>query len=182
MNRRDFLKKTGLSSAALASLPVAGGLASPAWAGNDNGGTRFRFAVLSTTATGSDVVAINGAGSFGGSWIRGGGSFTHWLPTGSPPFPIAAAGFWQATQLISFDPNGVYGTLKSGILVARARFRVTKPASARGRVHGRLKIVCNVGPGGLLTGLPEGVFIRVAGFEFEPLHPEVGLTIFLPDD
>lgn len=179
MKRRAFLKKAGLSSAALASLPVAaGGLTSPAWAGDDNGDRRFRFAVVSRTASGSDLVAVNGAGHFGGSEIEGGGSFTHWVPTGSPPFPIVAAGFWRATNFVDFDSNGVYGTLESGILEMEARFRVTTPGHAR--LPAELRVVCNVGPGALQTGEHEGVHVHVAGFEFEPLEPEVGLTIFIP--
>jgi hypothetical protein len=44
MKRREFIKKAGLSSAALASLPVAtGGLTSPAWADDEEAGTWFRF-------------------------------------------------------------------------------------------------------------------------------------------
>jgi hypothetical protein len=43
-----------------------------------------------------------------------------------------------------------------------------------------MRVVCNVGPGALLTGEHEGVFIHVAEFEFEPLEPELGLTIFVP--
>jgi hypothetical protein len=108
MKRREFIKKAGLSSAALASLPVAaGGLTSPAWADDDEG-TWFRFVVVSITPTGSDLVAINGAGKFGDSSIQGRGSFTHWVPTGSPPFPIFAAGYWRATNLIGFASYGLF--------------------------------------------------------------------------
>jgi hypothetical protein len=178
MKRREFIKKAGLSSAALASLPVAaGGLTSPAWA-DDGEGTWFRFVVVSVTPTGSDLVAINGAGKFGDSGIQGRGSFTHWVPTGSPPFPIVAAGYWRATSLIGFTSNGVYGTLESGILELEATFRATIPAPAR--LPAEMRVVCNVGPGALQTGEHEGVNIHVAGFEFEPLEPELGLTIFVP--
>jgi hypothetical protein len=180
MKRREFIKKAGLSSAALASLPVAaGGLTSPAWADDDDEGTLFRFVVVSVTPTGSDFVAINGAGKFGDSWIRGRGSFTHWVPTATgPPFPIVAAGYWRATSLVGFETNGVYGTLESGILELGATFRATIPAPAR--LPAELRVVCNVGPGALMTGEHEGVHIHVAGFEFEPLEPELGLTIFVP--
>jgi hypothetical protein len=178
MKRREFIKKAGLSSAALASLPVAaGGLTSPAWA-DDGEGTWFRFAVVSITPTGSDLVAINGAGKFDDSSIHGRGSFTHWVPTGSPPFPIVAAGYWRATSLGGFASNGVYGTLESGILELGATFRTTIPGPAR--LPAEMRVVCNVGPGALLTGEHEGVHIHVAGFEFEPLEPELGLTIFVP--
>jgi hypothetical protein len=179
MKRREFIKKAGLSSAALASLPVvAGGLTSPAWADDEELGTWFRFAVVSTTATGSDLVAINGAGKFGDTEIRGRGSFTHFVPTGTPPFPIEAAGYWRATRLVDFTSNGVYGTLESGILDLEATFRATIPGPAR--LPATMRVVCNVGPGGLQTGEHEGVHIHVAGFEFEPLEPELGLTIFVP--
>jgi hypothetical protein len=179
MKRREFIKKAGLSSAALASLPVAaGGLTSPAWADDEEAGTWFRFVVVSVTPTGSDLVAINGAGKFGDSWVRGRVSFTHWVPTGSPPFPIVAAGYWRATSFAGFTSNGVYGTLESGILELGATFRTTIPGPAR--LPAEMRVVCNVGPGALLTGEPEGVFIHVAGLEFEPLEPELGLTIFVP--
>jgi hypothetical protein len=71
-----------------------------------------------------------------------------------------------------------YGTLESGILELGATFRTTIPGPAR--LPAEMRVVCNVGPGALLTGEHEGVFIHVAEFEFEPLEPELGLTIFVP--
>jgi len=180
MDRRDFLKKAGIGSAALASLPiVAEGLASPAWAGEgDEGDTRFRFVVVSKLTSGPDLVAINGNGKFGASGIRGNGAFTHFIPGGTPPFPIVATGFFRATKLISFESIGTYGVLEAGILEMEASVRVTAPDPAK--VPATLTVVCNIGPGGLFTPHHEGVTIEVEGFKFEPLEPELGLTIFVP--
>ena len=179
MDRREFIKKAGVGSAALASLPVvASGLTSPAWADDEEGDTRFRFTVVSALTTGPDLIAINGNGSFGTSSIRGGGAFTHFVPEGSPPFPIVAAGFWSTRELLSFESFGTYGTLESGILEMTIVFRVTIPGP--GKVPVTAKVACNVGPGGLSTGEPEGVTLTGSDFEFEPLEPELGITIFVP--
>jgi hypothetical protein len=180
MDRREFIKKAGVGSA-LASFPiVTHGLASPAWAGEDAeaGDRRVRFVVVSKLTTGPDMVATNGNGIFGDDWIRLGGAFTHFIPEGTPPFPIAATGFFRATKFLSFESIGMYGVLEAGILRFEALARITAPEPAR--VPATIQVVCNIGPGGLSTGEHEGVTISGEGFEFVPLEPELGLTIFVP--
>lgn len=40
-------------------------------------------------------------------------------------------------------------------------------------------IVCNLKPAGLVTGRREGFYVPGQVSNFEPLHPEVGLTAFV---
>jgi hypothetical protein len=180
MDRREFIKRAGVGSAALASLPVAAqGLMTPAWA-NDarKGDTNFRFVVVSKLTTGPDLVATNANGRFGKWGIRARGAFTHWVPEGDPPFPIVATGFFHATELISFDPIGMYGVLQAGTLTFEAVANIVAPE--RAKVPATITVHCNIAPGDLFTGHHEGVTIEGKDFTFEPLDPELGLTIFVP--
>lgn len=179
MDRREFIKKAGLGSAALASVPLmVGSLAEPAWADDEEGGTKFRVVSVSHSTTSSDLVAFNGNGKFGTSWVRGNGAFVHFSPVGSPPFPIVATGKWRAKEFVSFESFGTYGALEAGILEMMINL-LPAPAGS-GKISAMCKVVCNVGPGALSTGQEEGVTLELPGLEFEPLSPALGLTIFVP--
>lgn len=179
MNRREFLKKAGVGSAAAAGLPALETmLATPALA-VDPGGTGFYFVVISHSTTTSDLLAISGCGRLGGGRIEGGGSFAHFVPDEAPPFPIVASGHWRARQLVSFDPLGdPYGTLVAGIANLKAVVRVTTPF--RAEVPATMEVVCNLGPANLFTGGDEGVVVSVPSAEqtFVPNVPPTGLTVF----
>jgi hypothetical protein len=112
------------------------------------------------------------------SSVRGNGSFVHFSPVGSPPFPIVASGKWRATEFVSFESFGTYGSLEAGILEMMISLRPAPPGS--GKISAMCKVVCNVGPGALSTGLEEGVTIELPGLEFEPFSPALGLTAFVP--
>ena len=177
MDRREFIKKAGLGSAVLASAPIlAESLATPALANDEEDITKFRCTVVSHSTTSTDLLAFNGNGRFGASSVRGNGAFVHWTPIGSAPFPIVATGFWKADELISFESNGTYGTFESGIL----EMTIDLMPTSGPKISAPCKVVCNVAPGGLFTGLEEGVTLELPGLEFEPLSPAVGLTIFVP--
>jgi len=178
MDRRQFLKKAGLGSAALASLPfIDGALAAPAWAGVESGGDGFFFQVVSKSTTGSDLLIISGCGNITQGGVSGGGSFVHFVPEDGPPFPIEATGTWTADALIGYEPIGNYGALTAGIM------RMTATAHLEPHeldVPVDLRVVCNIGPGNLFTPHEEGVTVRVPsqGLLFEPQDPPVGLTVF----
>jgi hypothetical protein len=186
LDRRDFLKKAGLAPLALA-VPGLGGVA---WADDDDeDGHGWTFVALSAGATTPDGVAhtfiMNGCGRVDEDDVTGGGTFAHIdnAPTAPVPKPILATGTWEMRRLLSFNTIGTYGGhLVAGILEARIRLF---PDGAP-RVKATLKIVCNLGPAGILTGQPEGFFLTVDGSPpfgvFAPLSPNVGLTIFTPPE
>src|SRR5260370_19039855 len=80
MKRREFFKKAGAGSAALASLSTLGHtLATPARADDDEDKrTGFRFVCVSQAGTTAGVVHrinMNGGGTFNASHLDGGGSY-----------------------------------------------------------------------------------------------------------
>lgn len=174
MDRRDFLKKAGLGSLALGSLsamvnalikPALGQMMTPSQRG-------YVFLALSAAGTGAGqhIIAMGGRGTFdpargAGSPVDGGGSFFHFQPAASPPFPLVASGTWKARLLTSYREIGTYGGSASGIsefVIDIQRIRPS-PASIRGAV---LTIYCNLAPGGLQTGGIEGYTLSIPGTEF----------------
>ncbi len=171
MNRREFLKKAGLGTVALASLPTLGpvlinSLATPALASDQ---TNFTFVVVSKLVGGPDLLILNGSGKFGSGEVNGGGSFTHVNPgTGV----IVASGTWRAKKLVSFTPNGTFGAHASGILEMKSRLLPTGGERVEGVV---MRQVCNLP--GLDTGQEEGVTVTLPnGATFEPT--DTGATLF----
>lgn len=179
MDRRGFLTKAGLGSAALAALPSMDSiLSTPAWADGESGKDGFFFQVVSKLTTGSDLMIISGCGNISLDGVSGGGSFVHLVPEDEPPFPIVATGTWTAGELIGYSPIGNYGALTAGIL----RITATAHLEPGGPdVPVRARVVCNIGPADLFTPHEEGVTVMVpaeGGLTFEPQDPPVGLTIF----
>ncbi len=193
MDRREFLKKAGLGAVALGSWPalvhLAGG---PALA---QGRRAFRFLAVSAAGAGAGqhLVAMGGQGvsdpSRGpSSAVDGGGSFFHFQPAASPPFPLVASGTWTARLLVSYREIGTYGGHAAGIGEFVIDIRRVQPSSAvlRGAV---LRIFCNIGPAGLQTGEIEGYALSIPGTDFaaggspgpfRPIPPGgTGLTVFL---
>lgn len=178
MNRREFLKKAGVGSATIGGYQALEAmLSTPAWAVSP-GSHGFFFQVVSHSTTSSDLVIISGCGRIKNG-VKGGGSFTHFVPADGPPFPIVATGHWQAEQLASFETIGAYGELVAGVAEMEIVADITAPFTDR--TEATLKIVCNIGPAGLVTGEgEEGVTLSVpeAGLTFVPSSPPSGLTIF----
>lgn len=193
IDRREFLKKAGLGSIALASLPtLANALAKPAWA---QGGGRFTFAGLSragpegTAAAPAHAIWMAGQGHFNpsraGSPVEGGGPYNHLTLPGTPPRPLVAAGTWKARLLVSYTEIGKWGVLAAGILemVVDLFTQLPSPAVVRGA---RLKIVGNLPFGGLVNpGEIAGYTLSVPGTDFftggtpGPFQPTgVGATTF----
>lgn len=165
MDRREFLRSAGIGSLALAGVPVLQGVARAA-----GSQTNFHFVCVSQISGTSDQVAISGDGMIGPATAVGDGAFAHFQAVGSPPFPIVGTGSWRARSLESFDVVGQYGVLVSGI----AEMGIDLVTEG-GVVPATLEIVCNIGPGGLGTGEPEGIFLTVDDATFEPT---LGLTVF----
>lgn len=129
----------------------------------------FHFVTVSKAPNG-DLVVLAGDGTFGSSEVEGRGIFTHFTPVGSPPFPIVAAGSWEANRVVSFSPVGTYGTITAGILV----MSITLHTDSQ-EIPATLTVICNVGPGGLQTGEEGGTKLEVSGTTFTQFN---GLTAF----
>jgi hypothetical protein len=178
MERREFLKRAGVGSAAIASVPALETLiASAAWAHDGGGGNRFYFQVVSKSTTTTDLMIISGCGRITTSEVTGRGSFNHFTPAATTPFPIVATGHWRAKELLHFTQIGTYGTLIAGIAEWTAVFRVLSPSPAK--VPVTMEVVCNIGPAGLVNpGEEEGVVVTGGPQTFVQQVPPVGLTIF----
>jgi hypothetical protein len=130
LQRREFLKKAGLSAMALATSPGLGhSLAIPALA-QEGGRIGFMFAALNTAGVIDGVNHqwfMTGNGSFGKNDIEGTGSYIH-FDLASPGFPktLLETGTWRAKRFISWEMSGTpdlipYGQILSGILKLEAR-------------------------------------------------------------
>jgi hypothetical protein len=183
LERREFLKRAGVGSAALASLPA---LAGTAWADDDDddddGRRRFHFQAISgqaATIGGGESILMTGRGRFTPSWVRGGGEFVHFDGTKIPSPDFIATGRWRAEQVLSFVEIGAWGVIVAGILELRVNLIPCEGPRIRGAT---LKIVCNIGPAGILTQpfQQEGFALTVPGLApFQQFTPPIGLTAFI---
>jgi hypothetical protein len=180
IERREFLRRAGVGSAALAGFPAVAGTA---WAkDNDDGNKRrrrFYFQALSgqaATISSGESIVMNGCGSFSARSVRGGGEFVHFDGRKIPSPDFIATGSWRATRFVSFREVGTWGVGVSGILEMKIKLLPCDGPVVRGAT---LVIVCNIGPAGLMTGQPEGFVLTVPGLApFKQFHPELGLTFF----
>jgi hypothetical protein len=181
IERREFLKRAGAGSAALAAFPA---LADAAWAHDerDHRRRRFYFQALSgqaATLTGGETIVMSACGSFGRRSVRGGGEFIHF--DGTKPLPsrdFIATGSWSATRFLSFQEIGSWGVGIAGVLEMLIKLLPCGGPAIRGAT---LKIVCNLGPAGLVTSpfQQEGFFLTIPGeAPFSPFTPNLGLTLF----
>lgn len=199
MNRREFLKRAGIGTAAAASWGL---LASPAALADDEGdeeeaalrsdergalsreSSRF-FAVVAIskamTIEGVDHrLAFNGCGRFNADRgrVRGRGSFVHFNnATPGTPKEIFAFGRWKATDFVNYTAGfGTFGIIEASILEALVRLR---PDGGAPIPDVPLELICNIGPAGITTGKDEGIVLSIPGAPFGAFAPQVppaGLT------
>lgn len=169
IDRRRFLKKAGLTSVALGSLPALAS-AMPALAGDGTG-----FFLVTLSQAGPDLLVMAGAGHFDDTDIRGSGNFVHFVAaTGE----VVGAGRWKAIGLNDFSSPGAAHGFAAGILDAD----VVLLPEAGGNVAAQLRVACDLTPFGLPIDEHEGVSLTVGETTFTPL-PEIdgrpfGLTAF----
>jgi hypothetical protein len=167
-SRREFLKKAGIGSAALATLPALGELlATPVLASD-----RVGFKLVSASANGAERVILAGDGQLTDSEATGGGTFVHFsVSTGVPS--VIATGVWKAKRLHSFTTVGTpLGLGTSGI----AEMDIDLIPANNQRVEGRLKIFCDLPGPGRFSGGEEGFMLTVGGKTFE--QAGVGASLF----
>jgi hypothetical protein len=160
MNRRAFLKTTGIGSASLAAVPT---LVTSASAASPVVGVRFVSNSRTATAGGVRHLAqFNGDGRITHSEVEGGGVFNLVVDTSPVPKTIEASGTWTAKRLTSFTLMGTYGSIASGILQMDVRL-VPNGGSV---VEAKLRVVCNLAAAGLNTGEEEGFVLDIPGTPF----------------
>jgi hypothetical protein len=182
MNRRGFLKKAGVGTIALGSLPIlAETLATRAAADEEQ--TGFIFAAVSKGPTIDGIVhtvVMDGSGMITPSNVEGGGAFDHLNNAATAPFPkpFFAQGTWKAKRLVSFDVVGKYGLFTAGVLTMDVE--LVRELPSRLVIPARLQIVCNIPFAPLKTGKEEGFSLTFDDLEFEPNVPAIGITLFPP--
>jgi hypothetical protein len=185
MRRRDLLRTAGLGPIAATALPgllqltaspvSAQAVPTPAL------DTDFYFTGLSSAGRVGGVehvIAATGNGAIGGTTADGGGAFTHYDNLGvGLPKPILASGTWRATRLVSYKEVGTYGKLAAGVADIDVVLERTEPS--RGASRGRLRIVSNLSPAGMVNGEPSGYTLTIVGGPgpFRQI-PAVGMTVF----
>lgn len=177
IDRREFLRKIGLGSVALASGPtLANALASAAQA---QGRTRaFAAVALSRGATVDGVdhfVALHIWGRFdpAAREVDAEGNFVHFDNASAVPRTIINTGRLRPTKFLSYGKqSGTYGYIEASIL--ELQVDVLPDLGPVRRIEGAaLRLMCNVGPAGLSTGEPEGFVLTVPGAPFSPFRPVV---------
>jgi hypothetical protein len=178
VERKEFLKRAGVGAVVVSSAPV---FADVAWADDDDGGRRrFYFDALSGQAGAvnlGETIVMTGCGSFRESKVHGGGEFVHFDGTKIPSPQFIATGSWKARRVLSFQEIGTWGVAVAGILEMRVSLI---PCEGRA-IRATLKVVCNLGPAGIVTSpfQQEGFTLIVPGLApFAPFTPNVGLTLF----
>lgn len=160
-DRREFVKKAGVGSLALASIPL---FANAAEGDDRRRGLNYRWMSISRNPDETEQIVMNGDGRVNSRRVTGGGNFIHVELGGAPPFPLLATGTWRAKKLVSLDIIGTFGTFAAGILVMDIHML---PVDG-GRIPAQVTMNCNIPPGALFTGLPEGYFLDVEGQTFSP--------------
>ena len=193
MKRREFVKKVGLGSAALVSLPSLAQPLSQSRRGNDNdqlAATGFRFVCVSEADRVEGVlprVNMNGCGTFDSSEAEGGGSYDMFDQLSPVPRTLFSAGSWEARRVLRVNIIGTYGVLAAGILEMEVRLHQQIPF--RADIPATLKVACSIGAGGLDSGEEEGFTLNIPGGRFGPFRPfeaapgvTFGITIFTTGD
>lgn len=179
MNRREFLKRAGVGSVGLASLPALSHLvARPARAYEV---FNFHFVARSKAATVGGVdhrILVSGDGKVFAGMVEASGTFVHFNAASPVPITILGEGTWVAKQVVTFDLIGTWGPVGAGVLDMLVDLIPDGAPPIRGA---KLKMVCNIGAASLSTGLDEGFYLSIprAPFgEFRPIVPADGLTVF----
>ncbi len=157
--------------AASVSVPVLTSLVRPVHADTER---IVHLADVAGNSALNQLIIFSGDGGFSAdkATVHASGSFTHFdNSVAVAPKPIIAFGTWTATGFTSYTEVGTYGAQASGILVVSINL-VTSSGTV---IPATLKVVCNVPPGGLFTGSPEGITLTVGGNTFTPVN---GVTLF----
>ncbi len=178
LDRRGFLKIAGAGPLSLAASSVLGGLAVGAAARSY---TNFHFLAISQAIDdtgGVHNLLMGGHGIITPGNVVGNGSFQHQLASDPAPIkPILGEGSWKVKRLVNWNEIGTYGIGVAGVLNLEVNLVPENGSS----FPASLEVVCNIPPGGLFTGKPEGYVLDTGGpiGPFNPLGPPpLGITWF----
>ncbi len=167
MKRRDFLRQAGLGTVALAAAPVLG--QQLVGAASMTGQINFHFLALSTGG-GAHLLLMSGNGVMTPGNVIGHGSFQH-----TENGVILGEGTWKAKRLIEWAPIGNFGIGFAGVLTMAIHLVPNNGPV----VPATLAVTCNIPPGGLFTGNPEGYVLTIPNvLTFSPFTPPIGITWF----
>jgi hypothetical protein len=180
-DRRNFLKKAGIGSVALASLPALG----RSWVTNgaSNNQTNWIFAAIELANTVNGIqytVAMEGHGFITPGTAVGQGSFVEFDNLSPVPHTILASGTWKTTGLTSTDIIGTYGSLAAGIIGLEIELVEDLPVPGVVVSGVSLQITCNIPAAGLFTDEDEGYILTIPNSPSGPFMPPVivGGTVF----
>jgi len=164
-SRREFLKKAGIGSAALATLPALGELLAIPVLASD----RIGFHLVAASAMGAELVILAGDGLMTDSEATGGGTFVHFSTT---DLSVIATGTWKAKRLHSFSTvgNPPFGLATSG----KAIMDIDLIPANNQRVEASLTIYCDLP--GRPAGGAEGFVLTVDGKTFT--QTGIGASLF----
>jgi hypothetical protein len=184
MRRRELLKRAGVGSIGLASLPFFAKAAAA-----DDGQPSFHFVSLSKANTVDGVAHrffMAGDGRISPGHVVGGGMFFHADANNpaTPPRTLLAWGSWKAKGSSEFHPIGTYGSQAAGFLDMQINLVREFPSPAV--IPATLEVVCNAGFAGLVNpGKEEGFSLEIPGTIFVeggaggPFEPSgTGITTF----
>lgn len=181
MDRREFLKRAGVGSAALVSIPALAGTAQATGALQRRYGA-VAFSQGPLIGAVQHRIAVNAAGFFipeaGVVLPNGGGTFVHFDNATPVPKRIIAFGKWRPESFVSYDlgpPYGTWGTVQASVLTMTVTLFPQGGAPISGVT---LRLICNIGPAGITTGQPEGFVLTVPGtpLSFAPDVVPAGIT------
>lgn len=181
VSRRTFLKGAGIGSLGLAALPTLGSaLATSARADDLLNIQLVTVSRIPKPQPPVDWLIMAGNGTHHGSHLSGGGNWLHVLfpgPNVPPPWEVVAHGTWRFKELVSLDNIGSALGFAAGVLETWADFWVAESGET---LTVPTRVVCNLGPAGLVTAFHEGLYVSdTPAGNFEPLEPELGLTAFV---
>lgn len=159
-HRREFIKKAGVGSLAVATIPFVASAASAA----PQQGLNYRWMSVSRNEGETEQIVMNGDGLVNRRQVTGEGNFIHVALGGPPPLQLLGTGSWRARRLVSFETIGTFGTFAAGTLVMDVQLR---PVGG-GSIPARVTVNCNIPPAALFTGLPEGFILDIGGQTFSP--------------
>lgn len=169
LDRKSFLKKAGLGSVALASLPALAEAASAAEAtfGRPIYFHYYAFSKAAVLAGVAHAVAMSGSGRITHNSLAAGGSYAHFDLAAPVPKPIISAGTWKGRRFGSLHLVGTWGDLAAGVLDMEIDLHQDSPTPAV--VPATLELVSNIGSANLFVpGKDVGFTLAIPGAEYGP--------------
>ncbi len=175
-----FARANPLSKLAIATLFIAAlmvGITSQnAFAQGADGSLNFYFVTLASAGEMDGVnhfMTMTGSGRFNADLVEGGGAYQFFDANTEVPRTLLGSGQWQAVRVINWsmvegDNPNPYGVNAAGVLDLEI---LMFPLDEGGEgTPATLRIVCNVGIAGLMTGLAEGIVLETNdGLTHEPI-------------